>query len=142
MLSRREFLSSSLALAGLVALSSCRHTVDIGSPVLSFHQGEASCGAGADDAHVQAGPGVIRFSGRMTMPDPCHQLDAMLETTNPSEFIVHITAIAPKPSEGFCIKCIGQAPYDGEIVSVPPGQYTVKIRHDGREVKQARVAVS
>ncbi|MFN4218664.1 MAG: hypothetical protein ACK4HB_05225 [Candidatus Bipolaricaulia bacterium] len=140
MLSRREFLSASLALAGLTVLSSCRHTVDIGSPVLSFHQGQASCGAGADDAYVQAGPGVIRFSGRMTMPDPCHQLDAMLETKN-SELIVHISAIAPKPSEGFCIKCIGQAPYDGEIVSVRPGQYTVRIRHEGQEIKRARVTV-
>lgn len=74
------------------------------------------------------------------MPDPCHQLDAMLETKN-SELIVHISAIAPKPSEGFCIKCIGQAPYDGEIVSVRPGQYTVRIRHEGQEIKRARVTV-
>ncbi len=141
MLSRRAFLSSSLALTGLAVLGGCRHTVDIGSPLLSFHQGQSSCGAGTDDAQVQAGPGVIRFSGRMTMPDPCHQLDAMLETKN-SELIVHISALAPKPSESFCVKCIGQAPYDGEIVSVRPGQYTVRIRHDGREIKQARVRVS
>ncbi|MCX8103411.1 MAG: hypothetical protein N3E42_03080 [Candidatus Bipolaricaulota bacterium] len=139
MLSRREFLGSSLALTGLVLVGGCRHMVDVGSPVLSFRQGQASCGAGADDAQVQAGPGVIRFSGRMTMPDPCHQLDAMLETKN-SELIVHISVIAPK--EGFCIKCVGQAPYDGEIVSVRPGQYTVGIRHGGREITRARVTVS
>lgn len=138
MLSRREFLGSSLAL--LVLLEGCRHTEDVGSPVLSFHQGQASCGAGADDAQVQAGPGVIRFSGRMTMPDPCHQLDAMLETKS-SELIVHISAIAPKPSESFCIKCIGQAPYDGEIVGVRPGQYTVRIRHGELEIKRASVTV-
>ncbi len=141
MLSRRGFLSSSLALAGLAVLVGCRHTVDIGSPVLSFHQGQASCGAGADDAQVQAGPGVIRFSGRMTMPDPCHQLDAMLETKN-SELIVHISAIAPKPSEGLCIQCLGQAPYEGEIISVRPGQYTVRIRHGELEIKRANVRVS
>ncbi len=141
MLSRRGFLSSSLALAGLAVLGGCRHTVDIGSPVLSFHQGQASCGAGADDAQVQAGPGVIRFSGRMTMPDPCHQLDAMLETKN-SELIVHISAIAPKPSEGLCIQCLGQAPYEGEIISVRPGQYTVRIRHGELEIKRANVRVS
>jgi hypothetical protein len=115
--------------------------VDIGSPVLSFHQGQAGCGAGADDAHVQAGPGAIRFSGRMTMPDPCHQLDAMLETKS-SELIVHISAIAPKPSDSFCIKCIGQAPYDGEIIGVRPGQYTVRIRHGELEIKRANVTVS
>ena len=140
MLSRREFLSASLALAGLAVLSSCRHTVNIGSPVLSFHQGQAGCGVGADNAHVQAGPGVIRFSGRMTMPDPCHQLDAMLETKN-SELIVHISAIAPKSSDSFCIKCIGQAPYEGEIISVPPGEYTVKIRHGELEITRANVTV-
>nr|BAL58656.1 hypothetical protein HGMM_OP2C204 [Candidatus Acetothermum autotrophicum] len=140
MMSRREFLGSSLALTALALLEGCRHTVDIGSPVLSFHQGQASCGAGADDAQIQGGPGVIQFSGRMTMPDPCHQLDAMLETKN-SELIVHITAIAPKPSEGFCIQCIGQATYDGEIVSVRPGQYTVKIRHGALEIKRASVTV-
>ena len=140
MLSRREFLSSSLALAGLAVLSSCRHTVDVGSPVLSFHQGQASCGAGADDAQVQAGPKMIKFSGRMTMPDPCHQLDAMLETKN-SELIVHISTIAPKPSDILCIKCVGQAPYDGEIVSLRPGQYTVRIRHGALEVRRAIVTV-
>lgn len=140
MLSRRELLSSSLALAGLAVLSSCRHTVDIGSPVLSFHQGEAGCGAGADDAQVQAAQGIVRFSGRMTMPDPCHQLDAMLETKN-SELIVHISAIAPKPSDSFCVKCIGQAPYEGEIISVRPGQYTVRIRHGALEIKRANVTV-
>lgn len=140
MLSRREFLGSSLALTGLALLGGCRHTVDVGSPVLSFHQGEASCGAGVDDAQIQAGPGVIRFSGQMTMPDPCHHLDAMLETKN-SELIVHIAAIAPKSPESFCIKCIGQAPYDGEIVSVRPGQYTVKIRHGDLEIKRAAVTV-
>ena len=140
MLSRREFLSASLALAGLAVLSSCRHTVNIGSPVLSFHQGQASCGTGADDAHVQGGPGVIKFSGRMTMPDPCHQLDAMLETKN-SELIVHISAIAPKSSDIFCVQCIGQAPYEGEIISVPPGEYTVKIRHGELEIARANVTV-
>lgn len=74
------------------------------------------------------------------MPDPCHQLDAMLETKN-SELIVHISAIAPKSSDSFCVKCIGQAPYDGEILSVRPGQYTVKIRHEGREIKRTTVTV-
>jgi hypothetical protein len=130
-----------MVLTGLWALSGCRHTVHIGSPVLTFHQGEASCGAGADDALVQAGPGFVRFSGRMTMPDPCHQLEAVLETTNPSEFVVHIAAITPKPSDGFCIKCIGQAAYSGEIVNVRPGQYTVRIRHSEREIKRAIVTV-
>ncbi len=140
MLSRRRFLRSSIALTGLWALSGCRQTVEIDSAVLTFQQGAASCGA-IDDVQVQAGAGSIKFSGTMTMPDPCHQLEAMLETTNPSEFVVHITAITPKPSEGFCIKCIGQAAYGGEIVSVRPGQYTVRIRHSEREVKRAIVTV-
>ncbi len=140
MLSRREFLGSSLALTGLVLVGGCRHAVDIGSPMLSFHQGAASCGAGVDDAQVQAGPGVIRFSGRMTMPDPCHQLDALLEIKNP-ELIVHITARAPKSSENVCIQCVGQAPYDGEIVGVRPEQYTIVIRHGEREITRAKVTV-
>ncbi len=138
MLSRREFLSSSLALMGIVLLEGCRENVD--SPMLSFHQGEASCGAGLDDAQVQADTGVIKFSGRMTMPDPCHQLNATLEVRD-SELIVHISVIAPKPSEGFCVKCIGQAPYDGEIVNLRPRQYTVAIRHGEREVRRVRVMV-
>ncbi len=140
MLSRREFLSSSLALASLVWLGGCYHSEDVSSPMLSFHQGEASCGVGLDDAQVQADTGVIKFSGRMTMPDPCHQLNAMLEVRN-SELIVHISVIAPKPSDGFCIKCIGQAPYDGEIVNLRPGQYTLAIRHGEREIRKARVTV-
>lgn len=138
MLSRREFLSSSLALMGIVLLEGCRENVD--SPMLSFHQGEASCGAGLDDAQVQADTGVIKFSGRMTMPDPCHQLNATLEVRD-SELIVHISVIAPKPSEGFCVKCIGQAPYDGEIVNLRPRQYTVAIRHSEREIRRVRVTV-
>lgn len=141
MLSRRRFLRSSLALTGLALLPGCRHTVNVGPPVFTFHQGDTGCGAGADDAQVQAGSGSIKFSGTMTMPDPCHQLEAMLETTNPSEFVVHITAITPKPSEGFCIKCIGQAAYSGEIVNVRPGQYTVRIRHSELEIKRAVVTV-
>ncbi len=140
MLSRREFLSSSLALTSLVLLEGCSHSEDVGSPMLSFHQGEASCGVGLDDAQVHADTGVIKFSGRMTMPDPCHQLDAMLEAKN-SELIVHISVIAPKPSEGFCIQCIGQAPYDGEIVNLRPGQYTVTLRHGEREIRKAQVTV-
>lgn len=139
MLSRREFLSSSLALMGIVLLEGCRENVD--SPMLSFHQGEASCGVGLDEAQVQADRGVVRFSGRMTMPDPCHQLNAMLEVKS-SELVVHISVVAPKPSDdGFCVKCIGQAPYDGEIVNVRPGQYTVAIRHGEREIRRARVTV-
>lgn len=138
MLSRREFLSSSLALMGIVLLEGCRENVD--SPMLSFHQGEASCGAGLDDAQVQADTGVIKFSGRMTMPDPCHQLNATLEVRD-SELIVHISVIAPKHSEGFCVKCIGQAPYDGEIVNLRYRQYTVAIRHGEREVRRVRVTV-
>lgn len=140
MLSRREFLGSSLALMGLVLLEGCHPSEDVGSPMLSFHQRGASCGAGLDDAQVQADTGVIKFSGRMTMPDPCHELDAMLEIKN-SELIVHISAVAPKPSDGFCIKCIGQASYDGEIVNVRPGQYTVKIYHSEREIRRARVTI-
>lgn len=141
MLTRRALLRSSAALVALAALGGCRHTVDVGSPVLSFHQGEANCGVGADDVQVQAASGLVRFSGRMTMPDPCHRLQAMLETRGQT-FIVHITVEAPKTSDGFCIKCIGQAPYEGEIVSVRPGRYTVRIRHAEREVKVSEVAVS
>ncbi len=74
------------------------------------------------------------------MPDPCHQLNATLEVRD-SELIVHISVIAPKPSEGFCVKCIGQAPYDGEIVNLRPRQYTVAIRHGEREVRRVRVMV-
>ncbi len=140
MLSRRRFLRSAIALTGLWALSGCRQTVESDSAVLTFQPGAASCGA-RDDVRVQAGAGSIEFSGTMTMPDPCHQLEAMLEITKPSEFVVHITAITPKPSEGFCIKCIGQAAYSGEIVNVRPGQYTVRIRHSEREVKRAMVTV-
>lgn len=140
MLSRRRFLRSSIALTGLWALSGCRQTAEIDSAVLTFQQGAASCGA-IDDVQVRASSGSIKFSGTMTMPDPCHQLEAMLETTNPSEFVVHITVITPKPSEGFCIKCIGQAAYGGEIVNVRPGQYTVRIRHGEREVKRATITV-
>ncbi len=140
MLSRRRFLSSSLALMALTALGGCRHSVSVGPPVLSFHQGEASCGAGVDEAQIHGVPGAIRLSGRMTMPDPCHRLEAMLETKN-SELIVHVSAIAPKDPDIICIKCIGQAPYEGEITGLAPGQYTVRIRHGELEVKRSLVAV-
>ncbi len=140
MLSRREFLSSSLALTSLALLGGCSRSEDVDSPMLSFHQGETSCGAGLDDAHVQALSGGIKFSGRMTVPDPCHQLKAMLEVRD-SELIVHISVIAPKPSDGVCIQCLGQAPYDGEIVNLRPGQYTVAIRHGEREISRARVTI-
>ncbi len=142
MLSRRKFLSTALALTGLAMLPSCRSPVDTGSPVLSFRQGDASCGGGPDDAHVQVGPGSIRFSGHMTMPNPCHRLDAMLEITRPSELIVHISAIAPKDPNSMCIQCIGSASYQGEITGMRAGQYTVSIRHRGLEIKRAVVTVS
>ncbi|MDW8031518.1 MAG: hypothetical protein RMJ29_06875 [Candidatus Bipolaricaulota bacterium] len=140
MLSRRELLRSSLTLMGLVLLGGCRRGEDLGSPMLSFHHGEAHCGVGLDDARVQAEAKGIRFSGQMTTPDPCHRLEAVLEVKN-SELIVHISAVSEKAPDRVCIQCLGQVPYTGEIVNVRPGQYTVKIYHDKREIKSAPVTI-
>lgn len=139
MYARREFLRSSVALTGLFLLSGCRHTVNLGPATLVFRQGETGCGAG-DSSEILGGPGLIRFSGAMTTPDPCHRLEAMLESVN-DLLIVHITAQSSLGPDEFCVKCIGRAAYSGEIVSVRPGRYTVKIRHGEREVKEATVTI-
>ncbi len=139
-LARRKFLSSSAALMSFVLLSGCRHTVSPGSPALVFRQGETGCGAG-DDSEILGGPGIVRFSGAMTTPDPCHRLEAMLESVN-DRLIVHITAQSSLGPDGFCIKCVGRAAYSGEIAGLRPGRYSVRILHGQREIKEATAIVS
>ncbi|MCS6903519.1 MAG: twin-arginine translocation signal domain-containing protein, partial [Candidatus Bipolaricaulota bacterium] len=102
MLSRRGFLKASLGLTGLALLSGCRHTVQIGSPALVFRQGETGCGTGDGESEIVGAVGVIRFSGAVTTPDPCHRLEAMLESAN-DLLIVQITARSSLNPNEFCV---------------------------------------
>ncbi len=140
MFARRQFLRSSVALTGLFLLTGCRHTVNFGSPKLVFRQGETGCGAG-DGSEILGGPGLVRFSGAMTTPDPCHRLDAMLESVN-DRLIVHIMAQSSLGPDEFCIKCIGRAAYSGEIAGLRPGRYSVSIFHGQQKIQEATVVVS
>jgi hypothetical protein len=114
--------------------------VQIGSPTLLFRQGETGCGTGDGSSEIIGALGMIRFSGAMTTPDPCHHLEAMLESTN-DLLIVHITARSALGPDEFCVKCIGRAAYSGEIAGLRKGHYTVRILHSEREIKRATVIV-
>lgn len=140
MFTRRQFLCASGALLGLALLSGCRHTVQIGSPTLIFRQGDMSCGTGDGESEIVGAVGMIRFSGAMTTPDPCHRLEAMLEHAN-DLLIVHITARSSlKPNE-FCIKCLGRATYSGEITGLRAGRYRVRILHGERQIVEREISV-
>jgi hypothetical protein len=78
-------------------------------------------------------------------PNPCYQLRAELlilrcntQRRCPNTYEIAIRAEA---EAGYCIECIGEISYKGEIRSLAPGSYTVVVTYDGHRIAEEQVHV-
>lgn len=78
-LTRREFLRRSglLGLGAFFGLPSCE-TFFHSSPYLIFQQLDSGCTSVEESASLQGGQGKIVFSGVMSTPNPCYDLQSEL----------------------------------------------------------------
>jgi hypothetical protein len=78
-------------------------------------------------------------------PNPCYELKAELlvlrcdaQVRCPNAYEVAIRAEA---QAGYCIECVGEISYKGEIRGLAPGSYTITVTYDGRRIAEEQVQV-
>lgn len=99
--------------------------VSIGSSEIV--ESDGSCGSG-NDASVSFEEGVIRVTGKIKAPDPCHraELDEVTYDSSSGELSVAVTAI---DEGGMCSQCLAAIEYEAEIRYEGPAPATVRVSH-------------
>ena len=107
-------------------------------PVLEFQQREGICNPDGreDEVFLEPGEGEIRFTGAIVTPNPCVTLEARVSQDGPKLTLLITSVARPGP----CVDCLGRVEYGGSI-ELPPGEYTVEVLHEDRQIASQRITV-
>jgi len=135
------FLLAMLLPLLLLVISCCGHV----APELIFHSLSGSCAAVEEStANISLEDGKVLFSGSVSTPTPCYDLEAEVElidssnTGYPQVIVVNITT---HERQGECIQCIGEIPFSGEIGPFDTGEYDILILHEGSTIGEQMIEI-
>lgn len=94
----------------------------------SFKTDAGECGT-AHTAAVSFADGTVRVSGRVRAPQPCYQLMLDSATYDTTEKTLIVTIAVGDRTEGVCVDCLGEIPYQAVIELQHDYPQTVLIQH-------------
>ncbi len=107
--------------------------------VFDSYQGRCTSQQGSQTIIGVAGSTIVAY-GMVITSTPCHELEARLDIPPgfacPPTIIVDIVA-QEKPD--ICIECLGEVPFQAEIMGLAPGTYDVIIQYQNQVISQEKV---
>jgi hypothetical protein len=122
-----------LPMALVIASCSSDHSMN-----LTFNQGSGKCYViNQSSASIACESGAFRFDGTVIIPDPCHHLTAHTDTTDASDIIVYIDAMAI-PGMDTCVNCLGEISFNGTLELSGACSKILSIVYNGTTIAEYR----
>jgi len=118
-----------------LAMTSCGGD---GSVTLTFNQTSSDCATASQSAGaIQCNDGVLTFEGSVLTPNPCYYLTANLDVMNKSDIVIVISAMpALLGQDAYCVECVGQMAFSGEVSPVGSCSRSVSIVYNGDTIAE------
>ncbi|MBN2186310.1 MAG: DUF2330 domain-containing protein [Dehalococcoidia bacterium] len=111
------------------------------APKLAFDSYQGRCTSQQKSQAIigVAGSKIVAY-GMVVTSTPCHELEARLDI--PPGFAypptINLDIIAQEKPD-FCVECLGEVPFQAEIMGLAPGTYDVIIQYQNQAISQEKV---
>jgi hypothetical protein len=123
------YVASAIFLLLVITVTSCGGDDSVN---LIFNQVPGDCATSNQSAAtIQCDGGVLTFEGSVVTPNPCYYLRASLDFMDKSNIIIAITADSPPGQGNYCVECVGEIAFSGEVSPVGSCSRNVSIVYNG-----------